>query len=79
MSDYVEMDNPIYEVPEGVTYLVKGKEVTGKVCNCGQLLTGYQLAGVHSCGCKPTPKAKAPSKPKAKTVKKTTAKKNKES
>ena len=78
MSDYVEMDNPIYEVPAGVTYLVKGKEVTGKVCKCGQLLTGYQLAGVHSCGCKPT-KAKAPSKPKAKTVKKTTAKKNKES
>ena len=61
MSEAQEMDNAIACVSEGLAVLVKGKEVTGSVCASGELHTGYQLAGIHSCDCK-KPEVKKESK-----------------
>lgn len=69
MSDLIEMENPFYEVPENETVLVKGKEYTGSRCKSGKLHTGWQLSGVHECGCKPT-KVKEPKAPKSEKKKK---------
>lgn len=62
MNEPQEMDNAIACVAEGLTVLVKGKKVTGSICDSGELHTGYQLAGDHPCECKAKTKKKTAKK-----------------